>query len=130
MSRGERERLSKRRSSYTYSLTFLPTGENPIKMHVSLGYYEDGRLGEVWVEVSKIGSFFKATLSAWAMVVSKALQWGMPVSELVDTHRNVSAVPGIISCEAVEQIHGKQARSPWDAIAQLIEAEASASATP
>ena len=68
--RGDRERLPSRRKNATYSLVHRPKGGQAAKLHVGLCFYEDGRLGEVWVTVSKTGSMFKATLEAWGMTAS------------------------------------------------------------
>lgn len=121
--RGTRVRLPSRRRSATYSLLHRPKTEQPMKIHVGLCFYDDESLGEIWVCVSKTGSFLKATLEAWGMTASKALQCGMTVSELVKTLRKVEAWPGTVECEDVPAIHGEESRSPWDAIALLIEAE-------
>lgn len=125
MASTERKRLPKRRKSTTYSMTLKPKDQDALKFHVTLGFYDDGRLGEVFVGVSKVGSFLKATLELWGMMASKALQHGMPASELVRTCSMVSAVPGVIDCEDLPAIHGLEAKSPWDAIAKLLSAEVS-----
>lgn len=82
--RGQQERLPNRRRSETYKFkvggspsTFLHTGDFP-----------DGRLGEIFLTQARIGSFSRGMLDAFALVCSKALQFGMPLDELCDSFIN------------------------------------------
>lgn len=51
-------------------------------MFVTIGYYEDGSPAEVFIDCMRTGSAMRQLLSAFAQVVSVALQCGTPVSEL------------------------------------------------
>jgi ribonucleoside-diphosphate reductase alpha chain len=75
----ERNSLPTRRSGYTqkakignHSL-FLRTGE-----------YEDGSLGEIFLDMHKEGAAFRSLLNSFAIAVSLGLQYGVPLEELVD----------------------------------------------
>jgi len=72
--------LSSRRKGYTQEgrvgghKVFLRTGE-----------YDDGTLGEVFVDLAKEGATLRGILSCFAIAVSKGLQYGVPLEEFVDT---------------------------------------------
>ncbi|MBN1929283.1 MAG: vitamin B12-dependent ribonucleotide reductase [Chlorobiaceae bacterium] len=78
--RSERRMLPKRRKGFIREAyvgghkVFLRTGE-----------YEDGSLGEVFIDMYKEGASFKGLLNCFAVLASKALQYGMPLEELVDS---------------------------------------------
>lgn len=78
--RSERRMLPKRRKGYIREAyvgahkVFLRTGE-----------YEDGSLGEIFIDMYKEGASFKGLLNCFAVLASKALQYGMPLEELVDS---------------------------------------------
>jgi ribonucleoside-diphosphate reductase alpha chain len=75
-----RRKLPKRRAGITREATvggqkiFLRTGE-----------YEDGTLGEIFLDMYKDGAAFRGMLNSFAILASKALQYGVPLEELVDT---------------------------------------------
>lgn len=78
--RSERRMLPKRRKGFIREAyvgghkVFLRTGE-----------YEDGSLGEIFIDMYKEGASFKGLLNCFAVLASKALQYGMPLEELVDS---------------------------------------------
>ena len=49
------------------------------------GEYEDGTLGEIFIDLAKEGATLKGILSCFAIAVSKGLQYGVPLEEFVDT---------------------------------------------
>ncbi len=55
------------------------------KVYVRTGEYEDGTLGEIFIDMYKEGASFKGLLNCFAVLASKALQYGVPLDELVDT---------------------------------------------
>lgn len=57
-----------------------------VKGYLTVGLYDDGAPGEIFLRVSKQGSTTDGMFDTWAMTVSKALQRGMPLSELVALH--------------------------------------------
>lgn len=112
-----RERLPKRRESVTYSLEL-----DSQKLHVDLGLYPDGRVGELFVDASKVGSAMQTALEAWAMAVSKGLQHGVLLREFTRTLAGTRETPVFVQCEVVPAIHGTRVLSTWDALARLLDA--------
>jgi ribonucleoside-diphosphate reductase alpha chain len=55
------------------------------KVYLRTGEYEDGTLGEVFIDLAKEGATLKGILSCFAIAVSKGLQYGVPLREFVDT---------------------------------------------
>jgi ribonucleoside-diphosphate reductase alpha chain len=55
------------------------------KVYLRTGEYEDGTLGEVFIDLAKEGATLKGILSCFAIAVSKGLQYGVPLQEFVDT---------------------------------------------
>jgi len=55
------------------------------KIYLRTGEYEDGTLGEIFLDMYKDGAAFRGMLNSFAILVSKALQYGIPLEELVDT---------------------------------------------
>jgi ribonucleoside-diphosphate reductase alpha chain len=61
--------------------------------HLNFGEYLDGRLGEVFVDASKEGTFARGILSALGRVVSVALQSGTEPAEIVKVLRRLNFAP-------------------------------------
>ncbi|MCU0330127.1 MAG: vitamin B12-dependent ribonucleotide reductase [Candidatus Kapabacteria bacterium] len=78
--RAERRRLPKRRHGYVREAS---VGGH--KVYLRTGEFEDGTLGEIFIDMYKEGASFKGLLNCFAVLVSKALQYGIPLDELVDT---------------------------------------------
>ncbi|MBS1902364.1 MAG: vitamin B12-dependent ribonucleotide reductase [Bacteroidetes bacterium] len=55
------------------------------KVYLRTGEYDDGALGEIFIDMYKEGASFKGLLNCFAVLASKALQYGVPLEELVDT---------------------------------------------
>ncbi len=55
------------------------------KVYLRTGEYEDGTLGEIFIDLAKEGATLKGILSCFAIAVSKGLQYGVPLEEYVDT---------------------------------------------
>jgi ribonucleoside-diphosphate reductase alpha chain len=55
------------------------------KVYLRTGEYEDGTLGEVFIDLAKEGATLRGILSCFAIAVSKGLQFGVPLEEFVDT---------------------------------------------
>ncbi|HEY7470555.1 MAG TPA: LAGLIDADG family homing endonuclease, partial [Acidimicrobiia bacterium] len=55
------------------------------KVYLRTGEYEDGTLGEIFIDLAKEGATLKGILSCFAIAVSKGLQYGVPLEEFVDT---------------------------------------------
>lgn len=55
------------------------------KVFLRTGEYSDGTLGEIFIDMYKEGAAFRGLLNSFAILVSKALQYGVPLEDLVDT---------------------------------------------
>ncbi|MGE5480786.1 MAG: vitamin B12-dependent ribonucleotide reductase [Chloroflexota bacterium] len=55
------------------------------KVFLRTGEYADGSLGEIFIDMYKEGASFKGLLNSFAILASKALQYGIPLEELVDS---------------------------------------------
>ncbi|MFP5331911.1 MAG: vitamin B12-dependent ribonucleotide reductase, partial [Acidimicrobiia bacterium] len=55
------------------------------KVFLRTGEYEDGTLGEIFIDLAKEGATLKGILSCFAIAVSKGLQYGVPLDEFVNT---------------------------------------------
>jgi ribonucleoside-diphosphate reductase alpha chain len=55
------------------------------KVFLRTGEYDDGTLGEIFIDLAKEGATLKGILSCFAIAVSKGLQYGVPLDEYVDT---------------------------------------------
>ncbi|MEE8407840.1 MAG: vitamin B12-dependent ribonucleotide reductase, partial [Acidimicrobiia bacterium] len=55
------------------------------KVYLRTGEYEDGTLGEIFIDLAKEGATLKGILSCFAIAVSKGLQYGVPLEEFVDS---------------------------------------------
>ncbi len=75
----ERHRLPDRRHGYTQKAVI--SGH---KIYVRTGEYEDGQLGEIFLDMAKEGAAFRSLMNCFAIAVSLALQYGVPLEEFVD----------------------------------------------
>jgi len=71
-----RRRLPNRRGGYTQSATIGGT-----KLYLRTGEYEDGALGEIFIDIHKEGAAFRSLLNCFAIAVSMGLQHGVPLEE-------------------------------------------------
>ncbi|MDI3340933.1 MAG: vitamin B12-dependent ribonucleotide reductase [Sphaerobacter sp.] len=55
------------------------------KIYLRTGEYEDGTLGEIFIDMHKEGAAFRSLMNCFAIAVSKGLQYGVPLEEFVDT---------------------------------------------
>ncbi|GIL00763.1 MAG: ribonucleotide-diphosphate reductase subunit alpha [Alphaproteobacteria bacterium] len=75
----EREKLPDRRKGYTQKAV---VGGH--KVYVRTGEYDDGRLGEIFIDMHKEGAAFRAMMNNFAIAVSLGLQYGVPLEEYVE----------------------------------------------
>ncbi|MFQ5566546.1 MAG: vitamin B12-dependent ribonucleotide reductase, partial [Paracoccaceae bacterium] len=54
------------------------------KVYLRTGEYEDGSLGEIFVDMHKEGSAFRALIDSFAIAVSMGLQYGVPLEQFVE----------------------------------------------
>ena len=77
--RADRERLPDRRKGYTQKAV---VGGH--KVYLRTGEYQDGRLGEIFIDMHKEGAAFRSLMNNFAIAVSVGLQYGVPLEEFVD----------------------------------------------
>ncbi|MCL2175562.1 MAG: vitamin B12-dependent ribonucleotide reductase, partial [Treponema sp.] len=77
--RGLRKPMPNRRMGYTQKAKI---GGHSI--FIRTGEYEDGSLGEIFLDMQKEGSAFRSLLNTFAITVSLGLQYGVPLEEYVD----------------------------------------------
>ncbi|MFV0301930.1 MAG: vitamin B12-dependent ribonucleotide reductase, partial [Paracoccus sp. (in: a-proteobacteria)] len=77
--RSHREKLPQRRKGYTQKAV---VGGH--KVYLRTGEYDDGALGEIFIDMHKEGAGFRAMMNNFAIAVSVGLQYGVPLEEFVD----------------------------------------------
>ena len=75
----ERERLPDRRKGYTQKAV---VGGH--KVYLRTGEYQDGRIGEIFIDMHKEGAAFRSLMNNFAIAISVGLQYGVPLDEYVD----------------------------------------------
>jgi ribonucleoside-diphosphate reductase alpha chain len=75
----EREKLPDRRKGYTQKAV---VGGH--KLYLRTGEYDDGRIGEIFIDMHKEGAALRSLLNNFAIAVSLGLQYGVPLDEYVD----------------------------------------------
>jgi ribonucleoside-diphosphate reductase alpha chain len=61
--------------------------------YVTVGEYDDGRPGEIFLRVAKQGSTLAGIMDAFAISVSHGLQYGVPIRAFVDMYTNMRFEP-------------------------------------
>ncbi|HMY66448.1 MAG TPA: vitamin B12-dependent ribonucleotide reductase [Leptospiraceae bacterium] len=74
-----RRKLPSRRAGYTQKAS---VGGH--KVYLRTGEYEDGQLGEIFIDMHKEGAAFRSLMNAFAIAVSLGLQHGVPLEEFVE----------------------------------------------
>ena len=75
----ERERLPDRRKGYTQKAV---VGGH--KVYLRTGEYQDGRIGEIFIDMHKEGAAFRSLMNNFAIAISVGLQYGVPLDEYVE----------------------------------------------
>ena len=78
-SNGRRFSMPDRRKGYIQKASI---GDHKVYLHT--GEYEDGKIGEIFIDTSKEGELVKATMNNFAIAVSLGLQYGVPLDEFVN----------------------------------------------
>jgi ribonucleoside-diphosphate reductase alpha chain len=75
---GKRFGMPDRRKGYIQKATI---GDHKVYLHT--GEYEDGKIGEIFIDTSKEGELVKALMNNFAIAVSLGLQYGVPLDEFI-----------------------------------------------
>jgi len=77
----ERRKMPHRRKGYTQKA--IVGGH---KVYLRTGEYEDGSIGEIFIDMHKEGAAFRSLMNNFAIAVSIGLQYGVPLEEFVDAY--------------------------------------------
>lgn len=89
-----RERLLNRRAAETFEFTHITPAGVPQVFTATLGYYEDGRIGEVFLTCGRTGTDLDVATRDSAIALSLALQHGCPLQVVAPAFlRNARGVP-------------------------------------
>ncbi len=80
-SSNKRFSMPDRRKGYIQKVTI---GKHKVYLHT--GEYEDGKIGEIFIDTSKEGELVKALMNNFAIAVSLGLQYGVPLDEFVSAY--------------------------------------------
>ena len=75
----ERSKMPDRRKGYIQKVSI---GDHKIYLHT--GEYDDGKVGEIFIDTNKEGELVKALMNNFAIAISLGLQYGVPLDEFVD----------------------------------------------
>jgi ribonucleoside-diphosphate reductase alpha chain len=89
---GIREELPRIRNSKTFRFEVAGT-----RGYFTIGEYDDGRPGELFLSISKQGSTLRGVMDAFAVSVSHGLQYGVPIKKFVRAFTNTSFAPSGIT---------------------------------
>ena len=76
---GERLKMPDRRKGYIQKASI---GDHKVYLHT--GEYNDGKIGEIFIDTNKEGELVKALMNNFAIAISLGLQYGVPLDEYVD----------------------------------------------
>ena len=77
-----------RRKGYIQKATI---GDHKVYLHT--GEYEDGKIGEIFIDTSKEGELVKALMNNFAIAISLGLQYGVPLDEFVSAYVDTKFEP-------------------------------------
>ncbi len=78
---GKRFSMPDRRKGYIQKATI---GDHKVYLHT--GEYEDGKIGEIFIDTSKEGELVKALMNNFAIAISLGLQYGVPLDEYISAY--------------------------------------------
>lgn len=73
-----RTRLPRTRTSRTHHFEVMG-----VDGYLTIGYYDDGRIGEVFCSMQKTGSTVQGLLNSFSIMMSNALQYGVPIEDII-----------------------------------------------
>ena len=76
---GKRFSMPDRRKGYIQKAS---VGDHKVYLHT--GEYEDGKIGEIFIDTSKEGELVKALMNNFAIAISLGLQYGVPLDEFIN----------------------------------------------
>ena len=85
---GKRFSMPDRRKGYIQKATI---GDHKVYLHT--GEYEDGKIGEIFIDTSKEGELVKALMNNFAIAISLGLQYGVPLDEFISAYVDTKFEP-------------------------------------
>ena len=85
---GKRFGMPDRRKGYIQKATI---GNHKVYLHT--GEYEDGKIGEIFIDTSKEGELVKALMNNFAIAISLGLQYGVPLDEFISAYVDTKFEP-------------------------------------
>lgn len=107
----KRKRLPKKRQGFT-----VEARVGGQKVYLRTGEYNDGTLGEIFVDMHKEGAAFRSMMNCFAIAVSLGLQYGVPLDEFVNCFTFTRFEPS----GTVDHPNIKMATSPIDFIFRVL----------
>jgi hypothetical protein len=118
-----RRRLPDERRGITHCFKIFATrDEQPhtYKAYLSLGFYEDGSLGEIFFKIDRAGSEVSGLCDGWAVCVSVMLQYGIPFEVIAAKHRGAKFEPSGFTSNKDTAL--RTCSSPLDYAVRFVEA--------
>ena len=84
----ERRKMPDRRKGYIQKAMI---GDHKVYLHI--GEYDDGRVGEIFIDTNKEGELVKSLMNNFAIAISLGLQYGVPLEEYIDAFINTKFEP-------------------------------------
>ena len=75
----DRSKMPDRRKGYIQKVSIRDH-----KIYLHTGEYDDGKVGEIFIDMNKEGELVKALMNKFAIAISLGLQYGVPLDEFVD----------------------------------------------
>jgi len=85
---GKRFSMPDRRKGYIQKASI---GNHKVYLHT--GEYEDGKIGEIFIDTSKEGELVKALMNNFAIAISLGLQYGVPLDEFINAYVDTKFEP-------------------------------------
>jgi ribonucleoside-diphosphate reductase alpha chain len=84
----ERRKMPDRRKGYIQKAMI---GDHKVYLHI--GEYDDGRVGEIFIDTNKEGELVRSLMNNFAIAISLGLQYGVPLEEYIDAFINTKFEP-------------------------------------
>lgn len=121
-----RRRLPDERTSRTHKFEIRTQRVDPrdgvskpvrVKGYLTVGFYDDGTVGEIFVKLDQQGSEVSGLVDAWATSLSLLLQMGMPLADIVRKFKGSRFEPSGFTGDPDIPI----AKSPVDYVCRILE---------
>lgn len=119
----KRQRLGDDRASITHAFRLQQTTDDGrqevVKFYFTVGMYPDGRPGEVFIRADRQGTFVSGVLDVLGVMISLALQHGVPLQMVIDKMKGTKFPPASFTGSGLVP----NCSSPLDLLARFLEAK-------